>query len=305
MRLKNLRENQGLKKAKSSSLSGSRPVLGRGLDSLFSSPSAFSSTNGRFQREVFCLGIEQIQANPNQPRRVFDKEFLKDLADSIKKNGLIQPVIVKKLSGSKYQIVAGERRWRATMQAGLKEIPVRVLDSDNIFLPLVENLQREDLNPLELALACKKLLQEQKLTQEQLADQLGIARPTLANYLRILNLPKEVQNLILKEKLSLALAKILLQEKDHLTKIKWARYFAKHKTGVREAQSLLSQKKKKPASGIRKQIPWQTQAIDQIQNVHGVKSRLSFKKKGGELCLRFFSEEELKHIMDLLLKAEL
>lgn len=304
MRLKNFQENPELKKTKTSSPSGRRPVLGRGLDSLFSSPSVLSSTGGNSKREGFYLGIEKIQANPNQPRQIFDKEFLKELADSIKKNGLIQPVIVKK-TGSKHQIVAGERRWRAAMQAGLKEIPVRILNSDNVFLPLVENLQREDLNPLELAVACKKLLQEQKLTQKQLADQLGIARPTLANYLRILSLPEEVQDLILKGKLSLALAKILLQEKDHLKQIKWASYFAKNKIGVREAQSLLSQEKKKPRKGTKKQILWQTQAMNQIQNVHGIKSRLSFRKKGGEFCLRYFSEPELKRIMDLLLKAKL
>ncbi len=284
-----------------------RKVLGRGLDSLFSPSSESKATKTHKPSIVLFLGIERIQVNPNQPRRVFDKEFLRELANSIKKNGLIQPIIVKK-AGLHYEIVAGERRWRAAAMAGLHEVPVRVLESkqDSVFLPLVENLQRQDLNPVELAQAYKKLMEEKQLTQEKLADHLGIPRATLANQLRILHLSLEVRNLILEGQLSLALAKILLQEKDVSSQVKWARYFAKHKTGVREAQKLLScRQSKRSVNESQKQKPWQNQAISKIQEVHGIKSRLQFKKNGGELCLRFFSEEELKRLMDLLLKTDL
>ena len=253
-----------------------RRVLGRGLDNFFS-PSHKKEVEKRGKSSSICmLGIEQIQANPHQPRRVFDKEFLTELADSIRKNGLIQPVIVKK-RGAKYEIVAGERRWRAAGQAGLHEIPVRILEvqEDNPFLSLVENLQRQNLNPIELAQAYEKLIEEHRFTQEKLAEQLGLPRATLANQIRILKLPKEVRTLILNEQISLALAKILLQLKDSSSQIKWAHYFVKHKTGVRRAQKLLSQKKlTRKTDKNQKQQSWQAEAIRKIQDLHGLKTDL-------------------------------
>ena len=279
----------------------SRQALGRGLDSLFSStPTSKGST-------VLSLSIEQIIPNPRQPRRIFDKDFLSELANSIKKNGLIQPIIVKKRD-EKYEIVAGERRWRAAAQAGLYEVPVRVLEpeKDSPFLSLVENLQRQDLNPLELARAYKTLLQTYKLTQEKLADQLGVPRASLANQLRILNLSEEVQVLIMRGQLSFALAKILLQVQDPTSQTKWARFFVKNKVGVREAQSLLSKaakinKKKRVSKPIGGE-DWQGQAMNKIQDIYGVKSSLRWKKKGGELCLRFFSDEQLRNLIDILVR---
>ncbi|MDE0518853.1 MAG: ParB/RepB/Spo0J family partition protein [Bdellovibrionales bacterium] len=283
-----------------------RRVLGRGLDNFFS-PSAkegLKKPGIKKTSSIGVLGIEQIQPNPHQPRRVFDKEFLKELADSIRKNGLIQPVIVKK-RGSKYEIVAGERRWRASAQAGLHEIPVRILEEqeDNFFLSLVENLQRENLNPIELAQAYEKLMEEHNLTQEKLAEQLGLPRATLANQLRILKLPGEIRTLILNGQLSMALAKILLQLKEPPSQIKWARYFVKHKTSVRGAQKLLFQKKsERKIKKVQEPAPWQVQAVKKIQDIHGMKTSLQFKKKGGDLCLRFFSDEQLRYIIDILLR---
>lgn len=286
---------------KNPSISASRrQVLGRGLDSLFSSS---HSQKDQKKSPVLTLGIEQVHPNPLQPRKVFDKDFLEELAESIKKNGLIQPVVVRK-SGLKYEIVAGERRWRAAAQAGLHEIPVRILDqkkNDSNILALVENLQRQDLTPVELARAYKQLMEKEKFTQEKLADQLGIPRTTLANQLRVLNLSPEVQELILGGKISFALAKILLQEKDFSVQLKWAQYFIKNRTGVRKAQQLLSKVKSSPKKQCSK--AWQQQALNKIRDIHGVKSSLRFKKKGGELCLRFFSDEQLRYLMDILIRS--
>ena len=278
----------------------SRRRLGRGLESLFSpewgEKKALSSTQS--------LGVEEMSPSPHQPRKIFDKEYLKELSQSIKKNGLIQPIVVKP-KGSSYEIVAGERRWRAAMQAGLHQVPVRILESENPFLALVENLQREDLNPLELAQAYKKLMEEKNLTQEELAQNLGIPRASLANHLRILNLSPLVQNLILKEKLSFAVGKILLQEKDPTTQTKWAEHFARHKTSVKKAQRLL---KTPPSSSSRLEPhPRHKEALNKVQSVHGIKSRVVFKKSKnknkiqGELCLRFFSEQELDFLLEHLL----
>ncbi len=279
--------------------SSRRKVLGRGLSNLF--PPSLEEEKPQKTSKGFFLGIERLQVNPGQPRRVFDRESLKELSDSIKQNGLIQPVIVKKSSGAKFEIVAGERRWRAAGLAGLHEIPVRILDQASDFLPLVENLQREDLNPVELATAYKKLMEEKELTQEKLAEKLGIARASLANHLRILKLPEQVRNLILEGRLSFALSKLLLQEKDPVSQIKWALYFAKHKTRLREAQKLMA--RQKPEKSTAPKNRWM-QAVKNIQELYGVKSRIKFKNKGGELCLRFFSEKELDRLMDLLLKPE-
>lgn len=277
-------------------------ILGRGLDSLFSSVSKENLLKKSGVIKISQLGIEQIQADPQQPRKIFDKELLIQLADSIKKNGLIQPIVVKKV-GLKYEIIAGERRWRAAAQAGLHTIPVRVLEQTqtNPFLSLVENLQRQNLNSIELAKAYFALIQKHKCTQESLADQLGIPRASLANQLRILKLPQQVQQLILENKLSFALAKILLQETSPSLQIKWAQYFVKNKVSARSAQKLLSKEvSKKVDNNVQTLKDWQKQAINKIQEVHGVKSSIYFKKKGGELKLRYFSDKELNYLMDIL-----
>ena len=270
-----------------------RQALGRGLENLFPTSEIQHKT---------LLSIDKIHPNPRQPRRVFDKILLKELADSIRKNGLIQPVVVRKKS-SKYEIVAGERRWRAAGLAGLHEIPVWILKQEQInpFLSLVENLQREDLNPIELATAYKTLLEEQKISQEKLAKHLSLPRTTLTNSLRLLKLGKTAQELVLKGQLSFAVAKVLLQEKDLDTQSKWAKYFAKHRTGVRKATALLSPKnKKKQAKQLKKQ---HKTSLNLLKDRHGVKAQIHFRKKGGELRLRFFSDKELNMLMSLLLDS--
>lgn len=283
-----------------------RQSLGRGLDTLFSSASKNSTFNTSDSIKISQLGIEQIQPNPQQPRKIFHKEYLTQLAESIKKNGVIQPVIVKKI-GSKYEIIAGERRWRAAALAGLHDVPVRVLEKTQTssFLSLIENLQRQDLNPIELAQAYKTLMQKYNFTQEKLANQLGIPRASLANQLRILHLPQEVQQLILESKLSFAVAKILLQETNINFQKKWAQYFAKNKTGVRAAQTILSQHKLGKVKNKTQPLEdWQSQSLSKIQDIHGFKTSLCFKKKGGELSLRFFSNKELRYLMDILVRQK-
>ena len=271
-----------------------RQALGRGLENLFPASEIKHKT---------LLGIEKIKPNPRQPRRVFDKALLRELANSIRKNGLIQPVVVRQ-KGSNYEIVAGERRWRAAGLAGLYEIPVWILKQEqlNPFLSLVENLQREDLNPIELALAYKTLLEEKNINQDKLAEHLSLPRTTLTNSLRLLKLSKTAQELVLRGQISFAVAKVLLQEKNLSTQSKWARYFAKHRTGVRKATALLSPKKKKArAKQPKKQ---HKTALKLLKDRHGVKAQIHFRKKGGELKLRFFSDKELNMLMSLLLDSQ-
>ena len=271
-----------------------RQVLGRGLENLFP-PSEVKHKN--------FLSIEKIKPNSHQPRRVFDKSLLKDLSDSIKQNGLIQPVVVKKATGDNYEIVAGERRWRAAGLAGLQKIPVWILEPDKVnpFLSLVENLQRADLNPIELAEAYQALLKAQNISQEKLADYLNIPRPTLTNSLRLLKLGPTSRDLVLKGQLSMAVAKVLLKEKNLNKQNQWARYFAQHRTDVRKAESLLSSKTKSSSVAPKKLNSKQKEALGLLENRHGVKGQVHFRKKGGELRLRFFSNKELDCLLSLLL----
>ena len=167
-------------------------ALGRGLDALISTEDVV--TNG--SDTINEVDIELIEANPNQPRREFNEEALQELADSIAEIGIIQPITLRKLNNGKYQIIAGERRWRASMRAKLKAIPayIKTVDDENLMeMALVENIQRQDLNAIEIALAYQQLIEQYGLTQEKLAEKVGKKRATVANFLRLLKLPAPVQ----------------------------------------------------------------------------------------------------------------
>ena len=194
--------------------------LGRGLDSLIprSSEEAQAKHSGVVTSNFFELGLSEIVPNDNQPRRVFDKELLEELAESIKLKGVIQPIIVTKLDSGKYMIIEGERRWRASGIAGRQSIPVVVRNTDTakerLELALITNAQREDLNPVELAVAYKKLMDEHSYKHEDLGVIVGKSRSAVTNRLRLLNLPKEVLDLIENKKISEGHARALLTLED-------------------------------------------------------------------------------------------
>ena len=168
------------------------PALGRGLDALISTEDVHTGGSSSINE----ISIEKIKANPNQPRREFDAEALSELADSIREIGIIQPITLRKMDDGTYQIIAGERRWRASQMAGLITIPayIRTADDENVMqMALVENIQREDLNAIEIALAYQNLIEKYDLTQDQLSEKVGKKRATIANYLRLLKLPAQVQ----------------------------------------------------------------------------------------------------------------
>ncbi|MEC7693598.1 MAG: ParB/RepB/Spo0J family partition protein, partial [Bacteroidota bacterium] len=186
--------------------------LGRGLDALLGAPPAgsgnashpddvrdFPRTAGERVNAVELIRIQDIEANPNQPRRVFDEAGLKELADSIEAHGIIQPITLRKIRASKYQIISGERRFRASQAAGLTELPAYVREADDqslLEMALVENIQREDLNPLEVGMSFRHLMEECALTQETLAKRVGMGRSSVANYLRMLDLPEQIQTML-------------------------------------------------------------------------------------------------------------
>jgi ParB family chromosome partitioning protein len=184
--------------------------LGRGLDALFGDAPAIPETASNGPLKV---AIQKVEPNPNQPRKDFEPEALQELADSIRQHGLIQPLTVRSRGNGFYQIIAGERRWRAARLAGLKQVPVYVIDADDrkvMELALVENLQRSDLNPLEEARGFRSLLEDYGLTQEQVAEQVGKSRPAVANALRLLNLKPAVAKLVEDGKISAGHARALM-----------------------------------------------------------------------------------------------
>ena len=276
-----------------------RSVLGRGLENLFPAVSLKESHS-------LSVAIERLKPNPLQPRKSFHPESLKELSESIQKNGLIQPIVVRKLGGD-FEIIAGERRWKAARLAGLREVPVRVWDKSqeqSAVLALVENIQRQNLNPIDLAEAYQNIMHRQSLTQNQLAEQIAVPRASLANQLRLLSLAEPVKNQVRSGRLSAAHAKVLLKEKNPSKQVVWAEYFIRHNIGVREAEKRLSPQipSAKPAHINPSPPLWSAGAAKKIQDKHNVKARISFQKKGGELALRFYSDEELKFLLDLLLK---
>ena len=184
-------------------------ALGRGLDALISTETV--STQG--SSTINEVPIEQIEANPNQPRREFDQIALEELANSIKQLGLVQPITLRQLDESKFQIIAGERRWRASQLAGLTAIPayIRTIKDENVMeLALVENIQREDLNAIEIALAYEHLQEKSGMTQERVAERVGKSRAAVANYLRLLKLPAQVQMALQKKEIDMGHARALL-----------------------------------------------------------------------------------------------
>ncbi len=189
------------------------PALGRGLDALISAEEV-RTQGSSYINEV---EVSKIKANPNQPRREFDEQALAELADSIKEIGLVQPITVHKMDDGTYTIIAGERRWRACQMAGLATIPayIRTVDDENMMeMALVENIQREDLNPMEIALAYQHLMEQYGLTQERLSEKVGKNRSTITNYLRLLKLPASIQVALEKRELDMGHARAILSLSD-------------------------------------------------------------------------------------------
>lgn len=302
--LKNRKENFKQRKISSNNIktSSSRKALGRGLENLFPS---FQTKENNF----LVVGIEKIKPNSSQPRRDFNKESLRELSESIRINGLIHPIIVRPLGLGRYEIIAGERRWRAAQLAGLHKISARVwnkTEKQSSILALVENLQRQNLNPIEQAKAYKNIMEQNNWTQDQLAHQLAIPRASLANQLRLLYLADEIQLWVREKKLSVAHAKILLKIKDPTQQIRIGKIFILKNMGIRTAEKYLSQvlavnNKLGRINGTQTALQWHKQALKKIQEMHGIKIKLNLHKRGGGLNIRFYSDEDLKMILQSLL----
>jgi ParB family chromosome partitioning protein len=276
-----------------------KQALGKGLGALIPDLSSLDD------KERKALGINEIELEkivPNefQPRKHFDDEKLKELAASIKEQGVIQPIIVHKMSGG-YQLIAGERRWRAARLAGLKTIPALVKEATKrelLEMALIENIQREDLNPLEAAEAYKRLQDEFKLTQDELSKRVGKERSTVTNFLRILSLPKEVKHEIATGSLSMGHAKALLSLERVRDQLRAAALIVKKGLSVREAESIATRLKNPPKEKKVHQSSELKAVVEKLKKSLGTKVSISARSKGGRIVIEYYSADDLDRILE-------
>ena len=280
--------------------------LGAGLDALFSE----SYTPQPEPREgIVNLPIEKVEPREEQPRWNFDGEALEELAESIRQYGLIQPITVRRIDGGYYQIIAGERRWRASRAAGLTEVPVRIIEADDrraTELALVENLQREDLNPVEEAQGYRSLMRDYDLTQEDAAAAVGKSRSTVANALRLLTLSRPVLDMVEAGTLSAGHARALLSIRDENAQLRAAETVADKRLSVRQAETLAA-KYAKPAdrSGERSprrgvQVDYVREAEKELENALGRGVKLVDGRKKGHIEIEFYGAEDREKLIENL-----
>jgi len=282
-----------------------RKALGRGLSALLGTPEPESE-------ELREIDINRILPNTQQPRKNFDEDSLNELADSIRAHGVIQPIVVQPLPDSFFQIIAGERRWRASQRAGLLRMPAVIREvgaESSLEIALIENLQREDLNPIEEAQAFEKLIVDLGLTQEEVANRVGKSRATITNTLRLLRLPPEVQAWIGESKLSTGHAKALLSLSEPGAILDTARKIIQGTLSVRQAEALVSRQlkgdpKKDSAEAGNVLDPNVTAAIHALELALGTKVSIQENGGKGRIELHFFSFEEMNRLYEGLIRSK-
>lgn len=311
--------------------------LGRGLGSLLGGPAAVETTTAAKpiaaaivvastsappasvsqvvappvdpESKIWKVAIDKLSPGQFQPRRVFEKEPLQDLAQSIKENGILQPIVARRTVSGKLEIVAGERRWRASQLAGLHEVPVILKNFDDkqaLELAIVENIQREDLNAIEEAEGYSRLIVEFKLSQQQVAEKVGRDRATVANAVRLLSLPLEVKEMISHNELSVGHAKVLLSLPDAKKQSEMAKKVVKEKIAVRKlekmVQAIVKGKEEEAPVSFDSNV---TQRLisglsEELQKILGTKVNIDYSKSKGKISIHFYSDDELTNMVDRL-----
>ena len=278
--------------------------LGRGLDALISTDSV--KTGG--SSSISEIAISKIKANPNQPRREFDPEALQELADSIKEIGIIQPITLRQMEDGTYQIIAGERRFRASQLAGLSTLPayIRTADDENVMeMALIENIQREDLNAMEIALAYQHLLDEYDLTQERLSERVGKKRTTIANYLRLLKLPAQIQMALKNHELDMGHARALLSLDNPVDQINLFQDIQIMGYSVRKVEEIIKKMKSTKTPAPAKSAGEYDLLKKHLSNFFNTDVQLTCNAKGkGKIAITFKDEDELQRIITLLDKLK-
>jgi len=282
-------------------------ALGRGLGALIDN--ADEVTKGKPAASINEIEISKIDANPWQPRTKFDEERLNELAISIKEIGIIQPLTLRKVKDDRYQLIAGERRFRAAKIAGLESIPayVRTADDDTMLeMALVENIQREDLDPIEVAISYQRLIEECKLTQENLSDRVGKKRSTISNYLRLLKLPAEIQLGLVEKQISMGHARAIISVEDPATQLMIFEQTIKFDFSVRKVEELVRElnagKKTKKEEKAKPTLPEEYQELkSQLSTFFRTNIQFSRSDNGkGKIVIPFKSDDELEKIISVL-----
>lgn len=276
--------------------------LGRGLNALLGDPDLQPQGEGSV-----LLPISQVEPGLNQPRKRFDPEALTDLAESIRVHGIIQPLTVRRLSSGYYQIIAGERRWRAAKEAGLAEVPAVIIEADDrkvMELGLIENLQREDLNPAEEARGYQVLMEEYGLTQEQVAQQMGKSRPAIANTLRLLALPEDILKLLEEEALSAGHARAILALPSPALQRQAAKKVIEGQLSVRQTEALVKALQKQKADKPKTDGPDLSLYLGELEKDLsgrlGRKVKIAHRGKKGKIELEYYNDQDLEALLALL-----
>jgi ParB family transcriptional regulator, chromosome partitioning protein len=277
-----------------------RPALGRGLSALIpDAPLAPASTDRGLE-----VDIDLLRPNPFQPRVHVDEGRIEELARSIRSHGMIQPIVVRRSAGDGYEIVAGERRWRASQRAGLLKVPVvvrEIPDDKLLAAALIENIQREDLNPIEEAQAYRRLSDDLHLTQEQIAEAVGKDRSSIANYLRLLRLTHEIRENLIAGSLSMGHARALLALPDEAAQLRVSREIVAKNLSVRETEALVARAGQPAAKRVEQPKDVHTRAAeDRLRFALGTRTRIVRKGRGGRIEIDFTNENELQRIFEYL-----
>ena len=282
--------------------------LGKGLGAILGDFEEVSTQNSPYQ----LLPIHKVEPNPGQPRQDFDEEELQALSESIATHGIVQPLTVRELSSGYYQIIAGERRWRAARQAGLSEVPAVIIEADDktvMELALIENLQRQDLNPVEEALGYQTLIREYGLTQEDAAARVGKSRPAVANALRLLSLQEDVLDMLRAGKLSAGHARAILSIKSEKLQLDAANKIANLGLSVRQAEllckNLAKEPKKAPATeDVTLKVNYVAECEKALSKQLGRGVKIINGKRKGRFELEFYGQEDLQVLLDALMKLK-
>ena len=276
--------------------------LGRGLNALLGDPDLPDQNEGSIS-----LPISQVEPGLNQPRKRFDEDALSDLADSIRVHGIIQPLTVRRLATGYYQIIAGERRWRAAKAAGLQEVPAVIIEADDrkvMELAMIENLQREDLNPAEEARGYRTLMEEYGLTQEQVAQQMGKSRPAITNTLRLLALPEEVMALVEEGSLSAGHARAILGAPSPALQKEAAKRVVESQLSVRQTEALVKALQKEKKEKAKPDGPDLSLYLGELEKDLsgrlGRKVKIAHKGKKGRIELEYYNEQDMEALLALL-----
>ena len=284
--------------------------LGRGLDALFADQQPImertktaEESSGTDPNSIRYLDINDIQPNRNQPRTDFDKDKITELAESIKEHGIIQPLVVRQM-GDVYELVAGERRWRAAREAGLEAVPSIVrefTDEENALIAIIENMQREDLNPIEEAMGLSRMIETYGLTQEEVSRSVSKSRPYISNALRLLKLPEEIQGHVRSGNLSSGHARALAGVSDENLQKEICRRAIKEELSVREVEKLVAGGGKKRRKPVRRVKSADTVRVEnELKDLYGTKITINQKGRKGTIEMEFYSMEDLNRLIDLL-----